>query len=107
MRHQPLPALVDMSLRQLLGAQRLPAVSLHCVIAGSHPRDGTTSSLGRCCWGFAKKESKTMLKRLVALGLAGALTLIASVSFAQPHAYGRYCGPPQYDSSGAPTGPYC
>jgi hypothetical protein len=48
-----------------------------------------------------------MLKRLTALGIAGALAVVANISFAQSHWDGYRCTPPQYDSSGVPTGPYC
>jgi len=48
-----------------------------------------------------------MMKHIAALALAGALTLITTMLFAQSQWNGWYCGPPRYDSGGVPYGPYC
>jgi hypothetical protein len=46
----------------------------------------------------------SVMKLVVALGLAGALALLPSASFAQSR--GNACIP-HYDSSGAQKAPYC
>src|SRR5262245_49188875 len=57
--------------------------------------------------GEPRLRSKVMMKHIAALALAGALTLITTMSFAQSQWNGWYCGPPRYDSGGVPYGPYC